>query len=112
MAPSALRRKLLSEMRKTVMAMMSPEFDIALEGRSKEEVTKAARTLLAMQRARLRLGNEALSAIRDQLKADETKLVRGIKKLERSRRRLKDVKTVLAAATELARIVAGIVRLA
>ena len=112
MAPSVLRRRLLSEMRKTVLAMMSPEWDLALEGKTKGEVTKAARTLLAMQRARLRLGNELLAEIRDQLKAKEKDLVSGMKSLERSRKKLANVKTFLAAATEVVKIVARIVDLA
>ena len=40
MAPSTLRRGLVSEMRKTVLAMMSPQWDLALEGRTKQEVLK------------------------------------------------------------------------
>jgi len=112
MAPSNLRRGLLSEMRKTVLAMMSPQWDLALEGRSKAEVDKAARTLLAMQRARLRLGNAELAEIRDQLKAKEKDLVGGIKALQRSRKKLANVKTVLAAASQLAKIVGRIVGLA
>ncbi len=112
MAPSELRRRLLKEMRKTVLAMMSPEWDLALEGKPRQEVDKAARTLLAMQRARLRLGNELLAEIRDQLKAKEKDLVSGMKSLERSRKKLANVKTVLAAATEVVKIVARIVDLA
>ncbi len=112
MAPSTLRRGLLSEMRKTVLAMMSPQWDLALEGRTKQEVFKAARTLLAMQRARLRLGNAELAEIRDQLKAKEKDLVSGMKALARSRKRLANVKTVLAAASEVAKIVGRIVGLA
>lgn len=111
MAPSTLRRRLLSEMRKTVLAMMSPEWDLALEGRPKADVDKAARTLLAMQRARLRLGNEELAAIRDRLKAKENDLVKGMKSLERSRKRLADVKSVLVAAAGVVKIVARIVDL-
>ncbi len=112
MAPSALRRRLLSEMRKTVLAMMSPDWDIALEGRPKADVNKAAQTLLATQRARLRLGNAELAEIRDQLKAKEKDLLSGIKALQRSRKKLANVKTLLAAASELAKIVGRIVGLA
>jgi hypothetical protein len=112
MAPSALRRQLLSEMRKTVLAMMSPDWDIALEGLAKAEVNKAARTLLATQRARLRLGNAELSEIRDQLAAKEKDLVSGMKALQRSRKKLANVKTLLAAASEVVRIVGRIVGLA
>ena len=110
-APSTLRRRLLSEMRKTVLAMMSPRWDLALEGKTRDEVTKAARTLLAMQRARLRLGNAELAEIRDQLKAKEQDLLSGIEALQRSRKKLANVKSVLAAATALTNIVGRIVGL-
>ena len=103
---------MLSEMRKTVLAMMSPEWDIALEGLAKADVNKAALTLLAMQRARLRLGNAELSGIRDQLEAKEKDLVSGMKALQRSRKRLANVKTLLAAASEVVKIVGRIVGLA
>ncbi len=112
MAPSVLRRRLLSEMRKTVLAMMSPQWDLALEGRPKADVNKAARTLLAMQRGRLRLGNAELAEIRDQLKAKEKDLVSGMKAMQRARKRLANVTTVLAVASELAKIAGRIVGLA
>jgi len=112
MAPSALRRQLLSEMRKTVLAMMSPEWDIALEGLAKADVNKAALTLLTMQRARLRLGNAELAEIRDQLEAMEKDLVSGIKAMQQSRKKLANIKTLLTAASELAKIVGRIVGLA
>ena len=99
-------------MRKTVLAMMSPAWDLALEGKPKNEVTKAARALLAMQRARLRLGNAELTEIRDQLKAKEKDLVSGMKALQRSRKKLANIKTLLAAASEVAKIVGRIVGLA
>ena len=107
-----MRRGLVSEMRKTVIAMMSPQWDLALEGRTKDEVTRAARTLLAMQRVRLRLGNAELAEIRDQIKAKEKDLLSGIKALQRSRKKLANVKTLLTAASELAKIVGRIVGLA
>ncbi len=112
MAPSKLRRGLLSEMRKTVLAMMSPEWDLALEGRPKADVNKAAQTLLAMQRARLRLANAELSEVRDQLEAKAKDLLSGMKALQRSRKRLANVKTLLAAASEVVKIVGRIVGLA
>ncbi len=50
MAPSELRRQTLSQLRKTFLAMMSPRWDRALEGKSEAQLTEAARTLLAVQR--------------------------------------------------------------
>lgn len=109
MAPSTLRRRLLSELRKTVVAMMSAEWDIALEGKPAAEVTRAGRTLLALQRARLRLGTAELAAIRDQLRENERELVKAIVALGRARKKLHNVRTVLVAAASLLRTVGRII---
>ena len=73
------------------------------------EVTRAARTLLATQRARLRLGTAELAAIRDQLKANEPELVKAMAAMGRARTKLHNVKTVLVAAAALLRTVGRIV---
>ena len=97
MAPSTLRKKTLSELRKTFAAMMTPEWDLALDGKSDEEVTEAARTLLAVQRARLRLGNARLAEIRDGLVENETALRAGIEFVDEALEDLQDVGRVLEA---------------
>ncbi len=109
MAPSELRRQTLSQLRKTFLAMMSPRWDRALEGKSEAQLTEAARTLLAVQRARLRLGTARLAAIRDDLKANEAELVSGMTDLSRSLKKLGEVKVVLAATSGLLRTVGRIV---
>ncbi len=109
MAPWTLRRRLLSELRKTVLAMMSAEWDIALEGKPAAEVTRAGRTLLALQRTRLRLGTAELAGIRDQLRLNEPELVKAMAALDRARQKLHNVKTVLVAAAALLRTVGRIV---
>lgn len=109
MAPSTLRRRLLSELRKTVVAMMSAEWDIALEGKPAAEVTRAGRTLLALQRARLRLGTAELAVIRDQLRKNERELVKAIVALGRARKKLHNVRTVLVAAASVLRTVGRII---
>ncbi len=109
MAPSELRRQTISQLRKTFLAMMSPRWDRALEGKSDARLTEAARTLLAVQRARLRLGNAKLAGIRDDLKANEADLASGITALNRSLKKLGDVKAVLATTTSLLRTVGRIV---
>ena len=58
MRPFEIRRQTVSELRKVILAMMSSEWDLALEGRSEAEVVEAARSLLRAQRARLRLGSD------------------------------------------------------
>ena len=97
MAPWTLRRRLLSELRKTVLAMMSAEWDIALEGKPAAEVTRAGRTLLALQRTRLRLGTAELAGIRDQLRLNEPELVKAMAALDRARRKLHKGQTVLGS---------------
>ncbi len=109
MAPSTLRRRMISELRKTVLAMMSAEWDIALEGKPAAEVTRAGRTLLALQRARLRLGTAELAGIRDQLRENERELVKAMAALGRARKKLRGVKTVLVAAASLLRTVGRII---
>ncbi len=98
MTPSSLRNKTLRELRQTIRAMMSPEWDVALTGASEEELNKAARTLLAAQRARLRLQNATLAEIRDRLIEHETALRAGIESLDEALEDLEDVKRVLGAA--------------
>lgn len=51
MGPLEIRRQTVSELRKIILAMMSSEWDLALEGRSEEEVSEAARSLLRAQGA-------------------------------------------------------------
>jgi hypothetical protein len=112
MSPSRIRAQTLAELRQTLRAMMSPAWDLALEGRPRAEVTEAARTLLAVQRARLRLENAELAAIRDRLAANETDLAKGVVTLDRTLRRISDVTAVLAAATGLLRTVGRVIDLA
>ena len=112
MSPSQVRGQTLAELRQTVLAMMSPEWDLALEGRPRAEVTGAARTLLAAQRARLRLENAELAEIRDKLVANQPALVEGIVNLDRALGKLSNVTAVLAAATGLLRTVGRIINLA
>ncbi|MHC4080555.1 MAG: hypothetical protein ACYS15_00010 [Planctomycetota bacterium] len=109
MAPSTLRKKTLSELRKTFAAMMTPEWDLALEGKSEAEITEAARTLLAVQRARLRLGNAKLAEIRDGLVEHETALQAGIEFVDEALEDLQDVERVLEATAALLAAVGRIV---
>ncbi len=109
MAPSTLRKKTLSELRKGFAAMMTPQWDLALEGKSDEEVTEAARALLALQRARLRLGNARLADIRDGLVDNETALQAGIEFLDEALGDLQDVERVLEATAALLSAVGRIV---
>ena len=109
MAPSALRKKTLSGLRKAFTAMMTAEWDLALVDRTDEELTEAARALLAVQRARLRLGNAKLSEIRNQLKKGEAALTAGIDALDEALEDLQDVQRVLEATASLLAAVGRVV---
>ena len=102
----------LSQLRTTFLAMMSPQWDEALEGQPKTDVTKAAKTFLAIQRARLRLGNEQLSDIRDKLKENEDSLDQGKQDLEQTLSNLQEVRKVLEATSAFLKIVGRVVVLA
>lgn len=112
MTPHEMRKQTVAQLRKTFLAMMSPEWDIALEGKSQAEVTKAAKTLLAVQRARLRLGNAELADIRDKLKQNEEDLDEGRQTLDRALGNLQRVKRVLEATAAFLKIVARVVAMA
>ncbi len=111
MAPSKVRRKTLSNLGKAVKAMMTAEFDLALQGRTDEELTEAARTLLGLQRARLRLGTAALADIRDALRLNEKQLLAGIASLERSLENLNRLRRFLDSAAALLNTVGRVVPL-
>lgn len=111
MAPFEIRRQTVSELRRIILALMSPEWDLALEGRSEEEVSEAARTLLGAQRARLRLGSAELDGIRAELKANEESLERGRADLEKALDDLGAVRTVLDAVAGFLSVVGRVVPL-
>ncbi len=111
MVPLEIRRQTVAELRKIILAMMSSEWDLALEGRSEEEVSEAARSLLRAQRARLRLGSADLKEIREDLKANEESLERGRVALEKATADLRAIRTVLDAVAGFLRIVGRVVPL-
>jgi len=95
MTPSEIKKQTLSQLRKTFLEMMSSEWDVALEGQPKNIIADAAKTMLAVQRARLRMENAELASIVEKLKENEKALVEGKQALEDSLRDLEDVKNVL-----------------
>jgi hypothetical protein len=112
MAPHKIRRETIARLRRAFLEMTSPRWDLALEGKPASEVTKAARTLLALQRARLRLVNTELAEIRDHLKANEAALERAGSDLDRALGNLNRVERVLEAAGGFLKIVGRVVGLA
>ncbi len=108
MTPSEIKKQTISQLQKTFLKMMSPEWDVALEGQPKNVVADAAKKMLAVQRARLRMENAELASILEKLKENEDALVKGKKALEDSLKDLEDVKNVLKSTAAFLEIVGRI----
>ena len=109
MTPSEIKKQTISQLQKTFLKMMSPEWDVALEGKPKNVVADAAKKMLAVQRARLRMENAELASILEKLKENEEALLNGKKALEDSLKDLEDVKNVLKMTATFLEIVGRIV---
>jgi sugar-specific transcriptional regulator TrmB len=109
MTPSEIRKQTISQLQKTFLKMMSPEWDVALEGKPKNVVADAAKKMLAVQRARLRMENAELASILEKLKGNEEALLKGKQALEDSLKDLEDVKNVLQMTAAFLEIVGRVV---
>lgn len=77
-----------------------------------EDKAKADREFARLQRARLRLGNQQLAAIRDKLMENESDLEKGRVRVANSLENLNRVKTVLNSVSSFLDVVARVVPLA
>jgi hypothetical protein len=111
MVPSEIRNQSLKQLRQTFLGMTSAEWDLALEGKPEEIVTKAAKNLLTVQRARLRLQNAELSTIRDKLIENEIALEKGRQQVSGALKNLQEVEIVLEAVSSFLGVVARVVAL-
>jgi hypothetical protein len=111
MPPSELRKQTLKQLRETFLRMTSPEWDLALLGKPDEVVTEAAKQLLSVQRARLRLGNVELREIRDKLVENEADLNKGRKQVAQTLKKLHKVESVLNAASAFLGVVSRVIPL-
>jgi hypothetical protein len=102
----------LEQLDDAFLKMMSPEWKYRLKNATKETQDKAARTLLAVQEARLRLGNETLKGIRDKLIANEKPLKEGVADLKQSLAEIENVKKALDAASAFLSVVGRVIALA
>jgi hypothetical protein len=110
--PWEIRREVRAALGKARNAMLSPEWDSALDGATDAQKLQAARTLLRVQSAYLRLGNAELEEIRDALIFHREALLAGKKELERTLRGLKKVRRVLETTARFVALVARVVTLA
>ncbi len=110
MAPYELRDMTISELRQAFLAMLTPEWDVALEECTPKEKERAAKTLLAIHSARIRMGNAELAQIRDKLIENEAALIQGKEALDKALSKLNKVKTVLNTAAAFLNVVGRIVK--
>ncbi len=111
MLASEIRDKTLQQLDATFLKMTSAEWDLALMGKSQEEVTEAAKALLMVQRARLRLGNAELNDIREKLVENEKGLEDGRLQMMKVLDRFDKIEVALTAITSFLGIVARVVSL-
>ncbi|MGH9894280.1 MAG: hypothetical protein ACREA0_20305, partial [bacterium] len=88
-----------------------PEWDLALEGKPDRMVRAAARQLLAVQRARLRLENAELAEIQAKLAANEEALEQGKVEVRNALKRLAQVEDVLDSVSSFLLILSRVVSL-
>jgi len=103
--PAELRNATISELRAARKAMVDPEFLLALEGKSEAVKKDAAAKMLAIELARLKLENAALTAIKDELKKNEAELLEGMKGLKKAQDNLANVAKVLTAIGQVLGVV-------
>lgn len=111
-APHEIRDELRRTLGRTLRAMNDPRYLVALEDEPKPIRERAAKLMLAVMRARLRVANAQLADLRDDLKANEATLVAGTQRLDASLRRLTKTREILDATAAFLRIVARLAAVA
>jgi Zn-dependent oligopeptidase len=112
MTPEEIKKATLRSLQEAVTKMMSPEWDLYLDGKPRDVVEKAGMTLLATQRARLRLENAELAEIAAKLSQNEKDLTDGKTNLDKALSDLKNVQMVLDTASALLKVVGRVVAIA
>ncbi len=112
MTPEEIRDATVQSLQEAVTKMMSPEWDLYLDGEPPDVKKEAARNLAATQRARLRLENAELAKIAEKLRKNEGELADGKANLETALSDLKNVQKVLDTVSALLKVVARVVPIA
>ena len=99
MPASEIRKQTLKQLREIFLKMLSPEWDLALEGKPQTVKNKASRQLLRVHSARLRLRNAELRDIRDKLIENEEGLKQGRNQVAQALKKLRKVESVLNAVS-------------
>jgi hypothetical protein len=111
LTPEKIHGETVKQLQETFLAMTSPEWDLALEGKPPGVRKKAANLLLSTQEARVRLENAELTQIRDKLLENEEALQVGRQQVMQSLERIQEIETVLKTVSSFIGIVARVVPL-
>ena len=108
---AALYATLLSDLNSTIVRMTSPRFDALLQSGSSEGRLRAMREILAVEKARLVLGNAVLQDIAVKLKENEPALIEGRENLEAALDRLESIAKVLNTVSQFLEVIGKVVSL-
>ena len=111
MAPSELRKATLRELRAARKAMLSARWALSLEAADEETRAEAARELVRVNHAIIKLENEQLSEIRDALVENENDLIASTESLQKTLENVGQVKKVLGAVSDVLGVVGRVVAL-
>jgi hypothetical protein len=107
--PAQTRNQLISDLRATRTALMSPEWLTMIQDASKPQKQAGAEHLMDVQLALLNLENEALASFRDELMENEAAIAESTQKLRDALDRLHSVAQVLTAVGNVLRLVGRVV---
>lgn len=110
--PAELRDAALKELRATRKAMLSTEWELALEGQSADAQKAAGVAQLNVGKAIRALENTALFEFRDKLAENENALTAGIADLKAARETLTKVKKALQAIDKVLGVLLRVVQFA
>jgi hypothetical protein len=108
---AGLYATLLSELNSTIVRMTSPRFDALLQSGSAEDRLRTMRELLAVEKARLVLGNAVLQDIAAKLKENEPALIEGRENLEEALDSLESIAKVLNTVSRFLDVIGKVVSL-
>ena len=108
---AGLYATLLTDLNSTIERMTSPRFDALLQSGSADDRLQAMREILAVEKARLVLGNAVLQDIAAKLKENEPALLEGREDLEKVLARLVSIAKVLSTVSKFLEVIGKVVSL-
>ena len=108
---AGLYATLLTDLNSAILRMTSPRFDALLQTGSAADRLRAMREILALEKARLILGNAVLQDIAAKLKENEPGLNEGRENLAEELDRLESIATVLDTVSRFLEVIGKVVSL-